>query len=156
MKATHRNAAHANRDMMALPKFWRPKLNESKKLNCKVIHWDLISRFTDGTADSEVLWDWIETGFTYAQMMTLLHEDGIEFTEEAWVTLADQIAIYPAVIERFRTTGRVGFNGVQLNIARAAGYVMDDLILMDRHGIAVKAGLWAVEQMTKIRREAFQ
>ena len=55
------------------------------------------------------------------------------------------------VTARYRATGRVGFSGPELCIARAAAHVMDDLIDIDRHGIAVKAGQWAIVQMARIR-----
>ena len=138
-------------DPMSLPKFWRPKITPSQQLDCKLIHWDLISRFTSGEANHEDLWSWIETGFTYSQIMRLLVEDGTDFTLEAQEALAAQLESYSAVIARYRTTGRVGFNGAQLNIARAAAHIMDGLIEMDRNGIAVKAVHWSVEQMNKIR-----
>jgi hypothetical protein len=154
MKTVYRTAAHAKRNRIQdldLPKFWRPKLEQSAQFQAKLTHWDLISRFTDGTANPEDLWDWMETGFTYSQIMRLLIEDGSEFTDEAMQAMAEQLDSYPAVIARFRTTGRVGFNGAQLNIARAAAHVMDGLIDMDRHGIAQKAARWSIEQMARIR-----
>jgi len=152
MKTAHRTASHAKRQHLSqLPKFWLPKLDAGQQLDAKLIHWDLVDRFTSGTATHVELWDWIETGFTYSQIMRLLHEDGTEFPHEALQALAEQLDSYPAVIARYRTTGRVGFNGAQLNIARAAAHVMDGLIDMDRHGIAQKAALWSIEQMAKIR-----
>ena len=152
MKTMYRIAAHAKRQDQ-LPKFWRPKLDAGDQLDCKLTHWDLITRFTDGTANVGDLWDWIETGFTYSQMMHLLAEDGMAFTYEAQAAMADQLAIYEAVIARYRTMARVGFNGAQLNIARAAAHVMDGLIENDRHGIAVRAAHWSLDQMAKIRRQ---
>lgn len=137
-----------------LPKFWQPKLAPSDRLDCKLTHWDLFERIATGSATYGTLWDWIETGYTYSQMMRLLTEDGSEFTDEATTAIRDQLLIYEAVIARFRATGRVGFNGEQLCIARAAAHIMDGLIDMDRHGIAVKAALWSQEQMAIIRRMA--
>lgn len=152
MKTAHRKASQAKRQHLTqLPKFWQPKLDAGQRLDAKLIHWDLIDRFTKGTATHLDLWDWIETGFTYNQIMRLLHEDGTEFTHEALQALAEQLDSYPAVIARYCITGRVGFNGAQLNIARAAAHVMDGLIDMDRHGIAVKAAQWSIDQMKKIR-----
>lgn len=136
-----------------LPKYWRPKLTSGQRLDAQLVHWDLIDRFTNGSADVACLWDWIETGFTYSQMMYLLAMDGTEFTYEAQAALAEQLGIYEAVIARYRTTGRIGFNGPQLLIARAAAEVMDGLVGMDRNGIAVAAANWSIEQMIKIHRE---
>jgi hypothetical protein len=137
-----------------LPKFWKPKLDSTQQLDCKLTHWNLVDCFTLGTADTKVLWDWIETGFTYSQLMHLLIEDGMEFTYEAQAALAEQLGTYEDVIARYRKSGRVGFNGAQLSIARAAAEVMDGLIEVDRHGLAVKAAIWSLDQMAKIRRHA--
>ena len=134
-----------------LPKFWRPKLSPSKQSTCQVIHWDLITSFTSGKATSADLWDWVETGVTYVQMMKLLTADGVDFTEQAVVDLTMQLEITDAVIARYNATGRVGFNGEELAIARAAAVVMDALIALDRHGIADRAGRWSVEQMRRVR-----
>jgi len=152
MKTIHRQAAQAKRQYMGqLPKFWRGKVTPEQQLTCTVIHWDLITRFTTGTATRDDMWDWIETGFTYSQIMRLLSEDGTDFTPEAEQAIADQLAIYGSVIARWNATGRVGFNGTELNIARAAAHVMDGLIDMDRHGIAERAVQWSTAQMQRIR-----
>lgn len=154
MKTAYRNASHAKRTRIQdldLPKFWRPKLEPSAQFQAKLTHWDLISRFTDGTANPEDLWDWMETGFTYSQMMRLLHEDGVPFTDEAMHAIADQLESYEGVAARFSRTGRIGFTGPELLTARAAANVMDGLIEMDRHGIATKAALWSLEQMVLVR-----
>lgn len=134
-----------------LPKFWRPKVAPSAQLTCQIIHWDLVTHFTNGTATAVELWDWIETGFTYTQMMRLLILDGVVFSEADQLALNAQIESYDAVIARFNKTGRIGFNGEELAIARAAASVMDHLITQDRHGIADRAGRWSLEQMRSLR-----
>lgn len=134
-----------------LPKFWHPKITPSAQLTCKIIHWDLITHFTNGTATAAELWDWIETGFTYTQMMRLLILDGVAFSDADQLALNAQIESYEAVIARFRATGRAGFNGEELAIARTAASVMDYLITQDRHGIADRAGRWSLAQMRSLR-----
>lgn len=134
-----------------LPKFWRPKLEPSKQATCQVIHWDLISAFTSGAATAETLWDWIETGFTYTQMMRLLIADGLDFTDDAIRAMNDQIQCYEGVIAQLRNTGRAGFTAQELAIARAAASVMDGLVELDRHGIADAAARWSLEQMRALR-----
>lgn len=135
-----------------LPKFWRPKLTVQAQLDAKVIHWDLIDRFTRGTATAEDLWDWVETGLTYSEIMRLLIEDGTEFTEEAAMAIAEHLDSHASVIQRYVATGRVGFNYSEMLAARAAAHVMDQLIEMDRHGIAENAARWSTEQMKVIRK----
>jgi hypothetical protein len=127
-------------------------VDASQALDAKVIHWDLITRFTDGSATVVDLWDWLETGMTYSQTMTILSQEGLEFTADAMVAIAEQLGIYEAVIDRWKATGRVGFNGPQLAIARNAAAVFDDLIELDRNGAAVRAAVWSTEQLAKIKR----
>ncbi|MCO5109985.1 MAG: hypothetical protein M9929_03960 [Burkholderiaceae bacterium] len=133
-----------------LPKFWRPKLQAPTRDLCRTIHWDLIDRFTSGTADREVLMDWMETGLTYHQFMRYLEMDGTPFTLEAMVAVTDQLAIYEHVVARFARTGRVGFSAPELLTARAAAMVFDSLLDLDRHGLFAKAALWSTEQMLKV------
>jgi hypothetical protein len=134
-----------------LPRFFRPKLKPADQLRAGIIQWDLISRFVDGTATREILWDWIETGLTYCQMMQLLTADGLAFEPEAVEAINAQIESYDAVIARYTATGRVGFSAPELATARAAALVMDALLLLDRNGIADQAGRWAVAQMHALR-----
>ena len=153
MKTAHRLASHAKRlnaariNAVDLPKFWKPKLTETQKLDCQLIHWDLISRFTAGTADKGDLWDWAETGLTYSRFMYLIYQDGTQFTPEAQQAVDEQLQSYEAVIGRFMRTGRVGFTGAELLIARAAASVFDGLVALDRNGFADQAAHWSVEQM---------
>lgn len=153
MKTAHRIASRAKRAPLPttadLPKFWRPKITTGQKLDCRVIHWDLIDRFTTGTATVVDLWDWMETGFTYSQLMRLLAQDGTEFTTESMTAIADQLNAYEAIAARYRRTGRVGFSAPELLTARAAAAVFDGLVEMDRHGYADQAARWSIEQMGK-------
>lgn len=158
MRTDHRLESLAKRNHLAgqinpqdLPKFWRGKTTSAQALDCRLIHWDLIDRFTSGTADRADLWDWMETGFTYSRLMQLLVDDGSEFTPEALRAVDDQLQAYEAVRNRYARTGRVGFSAAELLTARAAAEVFDSLIGMDRNGFAEQAALWSTEQMVRIR-----
>lgn len=137
-----------------LPKFWRPKTPAATIRTARIVHWDLLDRFTNGTATRDDLWDWIETGFTYSQIMRMLAEDGSAFTDESMQAVAAQLESYPEVIARSNRTGRIAFTGPELQAARAAASVMDELIGMDRHGIALRAAQWSEIQMDKLRGKA--
>lgn len=135
-----------------LPKFWRPKITSAQVLNARVVHNDLLANLATGKASIEDLWDWMETGFTYSQMMRLLAADGVQFTDDAMRALLMQLESYEAICERLRRTGRPGLSGPELQIAKQAAAVMDELIDLDRHGIAVKAAQWSMDQMARFRR----
>ena len=133
-----------------LPKFWRPKLTPSGVLDCQVIHWDLVTRFASGTAELGDLIDWIETGYTYAEMLRLLLADGLQITPEAQATMAALLDSFDALLQRYLDTGRAIFTGPELQAARAAAQVMDEIAASDRHGIGLKAALWSCERMKAI------
>lgn len=149
MKTAHRRASHAKRATM--PKWFLPKMDAEQILDCQVLHWDLLERMTHGRATGDDLIDWVATGFTYSELMRLLEADGTPFTEEAKAAIAEQLECYEAVLQRFHTSGRVGFNGAQLLTARAAAEVMDQLIEMDRFGFAVRAAEWSNAQMARLQ-----
>lgn len=135
---------------LRLPKWFRPKLKPSVQTTAQIAHWDLVHDFTHGRATRTTLLEWIATGFTYSQMMRLLADEGEQFTPEAVQAIADQLESYPGVKARYEATGRVGFNARELNTARAAAHVMDALITMDRHGIALRAVVWSNAQMARV------
>jgi hypothetical protein len=149
MRTAHRNAARAKREMM--PKWFRKKLDSDQIVSCKVAHWDLIGRVTSGIATEHDLWDMVHTALTYSEMMRLLEDSGTQFTEEAKAAIVEHMESLPGVIDRHRKTGRVGFSGEQLLSARAAAEVMEQLIEMDRFGIAVRATEWAKAETDRIR-----
>lgn len=133
-----------------LPKFWRPKLDASQRLDCGVVHWDLVDRFAKGSADREALWDWMETGVTYHQLMRLLEKDGTAFTQESMEAVVAQLAMYEAVAARCAKTGRAAFTGPELQVARAAAEVFDQLLELDRHGLAVQAVDYSTALMARV------
>lgn len=136
-----------------VPKFWQPKLPASTKMTVQVIHWDLLQRFTDGTATETELWDWIETGLTYTHMAQLLVQDGVAVSPEAQAAIAEQLATYDSVVARFKKSGRVGFSPPEYLAARAAVQSMDTIIHLDRHGAGLRAALQSSAQMPAIRKK---
>lgn len=134
-----------------LPRFFRPKIKPADQLRAGIIHWDLVTRFVNGSATGEILWDWIETGVTYCKMMQLLMADGIAFEPAAIETINAQIESYDGIIARHLATGRAGLSGPELATARAAATVMDGLLQLDRNGIADQAGRWSQTQMRALR-----
>ena len=137
--------------IIAPPKFWRPKMPSEQSITAKIVHWDLLDRITKGTSDYADMWSWMETGYTNTKLMQLLHADGVEFSEEATQALVDQLEIYVSVSERFKKTGKVGFSGPELLTARAAAHVMDGLMDLDRHGCAARAAIWSLNLMDEIK-----
>lgn len=146
------HAQQARRESLALiPKFWQPKAAPSRQLTTSIYHWDILSKFTSGEADAQAMWDWIEAALVYSEMTRRFVAEGVPVTDEAVTAIDEQLQIVGAVIDRFAATGRVGFSGTELLIARAAGHVMDQLIAADRHGIAWHSIMWARMEIDKMK-----
>ena len=145
MTASHRYPAPAR--AIRPSKFWAPKLPAKAIDEARNEHWNLIAKFTSGTATKADVWTWMLTGFIYSQMMTLLAADGEQFTQEAVHFITEQLLTYDSVGERLQRTGRAGFSGDELMTARAAACVMDSLVELDRFGFLEQATTWAHEQM---------
>lgn len=154
MKSKHRKASHAKRAAIhRLPKFWEPKTPETDKLTCKIAHHHNVEEIRKGGAGVDILLEWAESIFTYSEMMKLYVADGIDISEEAGQLMADQLLSCAEVADRYNRTGKVGFNAEQLNIAKATAFLMDDLIALDRHGIAVQALINSSTHMAALRKQ---
>ena len=143
---------HQHRAPAQLPKFWRPKLAESMKLEAKLVHHDLVERIAQGGATYADLLDWMETGTTYSRMMWLLQQDGEPLTEEAAQAVNAQLELYEPVCTRWAKWGKVQLTQPELAIALQAAQVFDQLLEIDRNGIAVEAAHWSMKEMLKFRQ----
>ncbi|MDR3015204.1 MAG: hypothetical protein LBV56_07165 [Delftia acidovorans] len=143
---------HQHRVPAQLPKFWRPKLAESTKLEAKLVHHDLLQTIAQGGATYAHLLDWIETGTTYSRMMWLLQQDGEPLTEEAAQAVNAQLELYEPVCARWARWGKVQLTQPEMEIALQAAQVFDQLLEIDRNGIAVEAAHWSMKEMLKFRQ----
>ena len=150
MNTAHRTQSRAKRHPLTLPKWFRPKLDADQRTSLRVAHWDNVTAFTSGTATKQTLLEWMSSGFTYAHMMQLLAADGEEFTPEAEAAIAGQIETYPAIVERYRKFGRIGFSAAEYLAAKAAAETMDALVELDRHGIALRAVVLSEADMRRV------
>ncbi len=134
-----------------MPKWMRPKLSAAEQTRCKFAHINLIERFTNGSATKQDMLDWICNALTYGRMVLLLEKDGMEIEDMAKHVFVEQVLVIDPLVDRYRLHGRVGFSGPELEVARTAAGLMDQVIELDRHGIAAAAGAWAVAQMHRIQ-----
>ena len=144
---------HHVRRYPLIPKFWQPKVKPSLATTCSVMHWDNLTQIVAGTATEALLWDWVECCLTYSEMMRLYQKDGTDMDPAAVAAIEAQRAAYPAIVTRYFATGRVGFSGPELAIAREAAPVMDELISMDSNGIAWAARAWSDAELKRVKQQ---
>jgi hypothetical protein len=146
-------AQHQRRSesLSLLPKFFQPKSTASRMLTTTIYHWDILSKFATDEADAQTMWAWVEAALVYSEMTRLLIKDGLPVSDEAVQAINEQLGIVAQVIDRFAATGRVELTTSQYEIARQAGYVMDQLIAAERHGIFHAAYKWSQTEINKMK-----
>jgi sulfite reductase beta subunit-like hemoprotein len=92
---------------------------------------DLISR---GLADEAVLWQMVGGVLTWSRAADLL---GVGVDE-----MRAQLELVTRVVERYGRTGRVGFSGIEYQVAKLGVEVMDQLAEMVDAPTAVAAAEW--------------
>jgi len=126
------------------------KTPESDIRKVQIIHHDLIARFVDGMATSDDLKDLMETWFTYTIMMELYAEEGTTFTDDAKAVMQTLGEILPNLHARHAPPACISLNAQEMDIAKSAAAVMDELIAMDRHGIALRAAIASAARLQQL------
>jgi hypothetical protein len=152
VKTARKKSPHKKRTVYELlPKFFQPKVTKKSQMICQVIHWDFVDHFARGIATPAILWGWVEACLTYSKMMEALSSDGTEFTPAAQATIVQLLEIQPVIIERFKTTGLVELTADELKVCKAGALVMDEMVQIDKYGIAWAARQWSNAEMEKIK-----
>lgn len=152
MKSKHRKASKAKRAALVLmPKWWLPKMEASQKLDTKIIHSDNLTPMTNGTATLEDLMDWMESAYTYTEVIRILRAEDMVLTDEQVAPIAAQMAIHDQIMTRYEKTGRIGFSGLEYSIARAAAELMDNLSELEFNGSHARAVIASEPKKAAIR-----
>lgn len=138
------------RQPAAIPKFWRAKTPASVIRDTQIVHHDLVARFVDGMATTDDLKDLMETWFTYTIMMEFYAEEGTTFTDDAKALMQTLGEILPNLHARHAPPACISLNAQEMDIAKSAAAVMDELIAMDRHGIALRAAMASAARLQQM------
>ena len=98
-----RKRCHRRRIVPLPPPGLRPKLSTAQVRDLALVHVVNLDTIARGEADSALLWDLVGQAMTWSRAAELA---GIGIAE-----MADQLALVQRVIERYKRTGRVGFDG---------------------------------------------
>jgi hypothetical protein len=154
VKPARKKSTHKKRTVYELlPKYFQPKVTKKSQTVCQVIHWDFVDQFARGIATPPHLWGWVEACLTYSEMMRLLSAEGTEFTPEAGAAMVLLLEIQPQIIERFKTTGLIEFTADELAVCKAGALVMDEMVQIDKYGIAWASRQWSNARMEHLKKE---
>lgn len=119
------------------------KLPDSDLVSLEIAHADALHELTLGQPTAQTLWDWVSNVLTWSRAADLMALGQDE--------MAEQLALCMSLIDRFKRTGRVGFSGPELHLARHGVDVMDALASQTTRAVARQAALWSEEQLARLR-----
>ncbi len=118
-----------------MPKALRPRMTERDRVKLGLLHVQTLDAIAKGQANSQILWDWIETTLTWVKVAELLRVGVPEMLQ--------QFDLVIRVTERFLDTGRVLFSGPDYQLAKDGVQVMDELAKETDLANFALAGAWA-------------
>ncbi len=113
----------------------RPRLDRDQVTTLGIAHTTNHDLIRTGQAGEEVLWQWVGGMLTWYRVAVLL---GLGEPE-----MRSQLELADTVLQRYSRTGRVGFSGLELQLAADGVTVMDQLAAAVDQANAIKAADWA-------------
>jgi len=133
----------------------RPKLRHEQIVALGLCHHENHDAIVNGSADTEVMWHFVESVLTWWKVAQVLGAGQAE--------MGAQLGVAARLVERWSRTGRVRFDGPDLQVARQGLGYMDDLAELVDWPTAIAASTWsnaevnrliAADQAQKTPREA--
>jgi hypothetical protein len=113
-----------------------------------IAHIDTLLQMAGPHATAQTLWDWTSNVLTWSRAAELMGLD------EA--AMGFQLRLCADLVERWKRTGRVGFDGPGFVLAKHGVDVMDEIARMVPVHVAREAALWSEEQLARMRADELQ
>lgn len=117
----------------------RPKLDNAQLRDLALVHAANLDTICQGYGNNAVLYDVVAGVLTWSRVAELLATGVDEMTE--------QLQMVERVVARYLKHRRVGFDGVDLQIARHGLGVMDALAALADRATAIAAADWSEQRM---------
>ena len=120
----------------------RPKLRHDQIIDLGICHHENHDAIVLGSADTEVMWHFVESVLTWWSVAQALGAGVAEMDE--------QIEVATRLVERWSRTGRVRFDGPDLQLARLGVGYMDDLAGLVDLPTALAASTWSNAEVNRM------
>lgn len=131
-----------------MPLALRPKLPPDQVLDIGLVHIMNLDDIAKGNATEETLWHLVEAVLTWSRAAEVLQRYLPEM--EAQLQLASRM------VERFGSTGRVAFTGVDYQLAKEGVRVMDALAAIVDRATALGATAWSRARVLELNAACAQ
>lgn len=118
------------------------RLSTNQVLTIEVAHIQTLDELVrDGSP--QALWDWVANVYTWSRVAELM-KLGTDEMEE-------QLKVCVRLLERYRRTGRVAFDGPDYQLAKHGVDVMDELARQVPQPVAIAAARWSEQRLAPMR-----
>lgn len=124
------------------PRGLRPKLDATQLRDLSLCHHVNLDAIALGQAEPSMLWDYAGSVFMWSRVAQLL-DVGVPETNL-------QLQVAERLIDRYHRTGRVLFDGPDLQLARAGVDVMDRLASIVDRATAIAAAEWSEAHLQRL------
>lgn len=126
------------------PRGLRPKLDAGQVRDLGLAHTINLDVIARGEADEAVLWQTVGGVLTWSKVAELMQVGEDE--------MAAQLEMATRLVERYGRTGRVGFLGLEYQVAKRGVIVMDQLAEMVDRATAIAAAEWSEAEVNRMER----
>lgn len=131
-----------------LPRGLRPKLDDDQWRDLATLHTQHVDDIATGRGDEDTLWQLVGSVLTWSKVAELLRTGEDE--------MRAQLAMVTTMVERFGRTGRVGFSGVEYQLAKRGLQVMDELAAVVDRPTAIAATEWSEAEVNRLANASRQ
>lgn len=121
----------------------RLPLDRRDVVSLEIAHIDTLNEIARGRGTGQTMWDWVSNVLTWSRAADLMELGQDEMRE--------QLALAHRLIERQQSSGRVAFDGPDLQLARHGVDVMDELARQVTRGQAMSAAHWSEQRLARLR-----
>lgn len=124
------------------PRGLRPKLASDQLTDLALAHLQTLDEIARGRATEQTLWDLVGAALMWSRTADLLDLGQDE--------MRAQLELATRVVERFGATGRVGFSGIEYQVAKRGVAVMDRLAELVDRPTAIVAAEWSETRLNAL------
>jgi hypothetical protein len=119
----------------------RPRLASGQVRDLGLVHIETLDAIAGGTAGEQQLWDFVGAALTWSR--------AAEFSGLGVDEMAEQLELAKRLVERFKRTGRVLFDGPDYQLAKTGQLVMDELARRVDRPAAIAAADWSEAEINR-------
>lgn len=125
-----------------MPAGLRPKLRPDTVRDLALCHIQNLDAIATGSANLDTLWHWVESALTWYRVAQLIQAGEDE--------MAVQLEVAVRLVERYGRSQRVGFAGVDYQLAKRGLQVMDELAQLVDWPTAKQAVAWSQAEVARM------